>query len=91
MIGRRSPRPVRQRGRSIFALSVVVGAWVVGLLVNAWISPYTGILASVSFLAIGFVIECVIFRRRGEVHGFPVEAQQRLGHGDEGKQTPPFT
>ena len=69
MIYRRSPRHRHKRGRSGFALFVVFAAWGLGLAVSRWVSPYMAILASVSFLAVGLVVEWMVFRKRREIDG----------------------
>ena len=83
MIYRRSPRHRHKRGRSGFALFVVFAAWGLGVAVSRWVSPYVAILASVSFLAVGFVVDWMIFRKRGEVRGFPMEASEAERPGGE--------
>ena len=89
MIYRRSPRHRHKRGRSGFALFVVFAAWGLGLAVSRWVSPYLAILASVSFLAVGFVVEWMIFRKRGEVRGFTIEGSRGERHGGEDSGMPP--
>jgi hypothetical protein len=89
MIYRRSPRHGRKGGRSGFALVVVFAAWGVGLAVSRWVSPYLAILASVSFLAVGFVVEWMVFRKRSEARGFPIDGSRGEGQRAKDAGVPP--